>query len=194
MTKTLRRHLSEVTLQIIRTTELRDIIMCKKYINANLISFESIISENETPLVFRNPFDEIKAQKNSDGTYQIDGFQILSNINILGTDDKDKQKNHILYRDNGALNFIIRLTKCDKDPEKRFYYDLDEFTISIKDLRNAHQVDGACFDFVNYARITKVLGFAVDCPGTYVVKLLIKENTEESYSVQFIKKLSIKED
>ena len=168
--------------------------MCKKYVNANLTSFESIVSENETPLVFRNPFDEIKAQKNVDGSYQINSFQILSNINILGTDDISKKQDHILYRANGELDFIIRLTKCDRDPDKRFYFDLDEFTINIKELRDAHQVDGACFDFANYARITKVLSFAVDCPGTYVVKLLIKENTEEQYSVQFIRKLVIKKD
>lgn len=166
--------------------------MCKKYVNANLTCFKSIVMDNDVPLAFRNPFDEVSVEKCSNGMYTVDGFQILSNINILGTADEDKQKDHILYRPNGKLNFVIRLTKCDPDPNKRIYYDLDSFTVDITELRENHQVDGACFDFVNYARITNVPNFKVEKFGSYVVKLLIKENTEQDYSVQFIKKLMIK--
>ncbi len=168
--------------------------MCKKYVNANLTCFESVVLENGVPLAFRNPFDEISAKKSVGGVYQIGGFRILSNINILGTADLEKQKDHILYQENGVLDFTIRLTKCDTDVNGRFYYDLDSFSLNIAELRENHQIDGACFDFVNYARITEVPNFTVDKSGSYVIKLLIKENTEDKPTVQFIRKFFVKAD
>lgn len=168
--------------------------MCKKYVNAIVDCFEEIISSNSYPAIpvsFQRPFDEIMVDY-CDGKYQTGSFKLVTNINILGTADKSNQATHILYRENGALDFIIRLTRCDKDPEKRDYYDLDSFQVNVKQLKDNNQIDGACFSFVNYPRITTVPPLDLQEAGQYVIKLLIKENTEEKYSVQFIKKLTVK--
>lgn len=164
--------------------------MCKQYVNANVICFGTIISENDAPLAFCNPFDTFHPSKSRNG-YELPGFQVMSYINILGTADKEKQSSHILYQENKSLDFILRLTKCDEDPNKRFYYDLDAFQINIKELRENHKVDGACFDFINYARTTNVPSFKVERSGSYVIKLLVKESTDSQYAVQFIKRMQV---
>lgn len=168
--------------------------MCMKYVNAAIECFLSVREEKGCPIVFINPFDEILSNKKEDGKFYLPDFKLITNINIIGTADQIKQTDHILYRDGGKLDFIIRLTKCHRDINRRIYYDLDSFSLDIKSLRKSDQMDMACFDFVNYARKTNVLSFGLKENGPYVIKLLIKDEKQgdDEYSVQFMKRLDVR--
>ncbi len=164
--------------------------MCKKYVNVTVDCFGDIESCDLEPIVFKYPFDKIITDKVCD-SYRTKAFHLVTNINVLGTSDETKKKNNVLYMDDGKLDFIVRLTKCDPDTSKRSFYDLDEFQLNVKELRERNKVDGACFEFVNYSQITMVPPIDLQVPGMYVIKVLIKEGKEKDYSVQFIKKLIV---
>ena len=164
--------------------------MCMKYVNATSTFFKSITIENNKIISFNAPFNNIKSTDEKSGLY-IDNFAIVTQIDFLGTN------NHLHVAENPleqkrTIDFIIRLTKCDKLEERRIGFDLDAFSINLAEMYEKEQVDLACFGFLNYTRITNV--DQLDLPGgigTYVVKVLAKDSEDKEYSIQSMTKLII---
>jgi len=91
-----------------------------------------------------------------------------------------------------TIDFIIRLTKCNKLEEKRLGFDLDCFSINLKEMARCGQIENACFDFMNYTRITNI--DQLDLPGEsgkYVIKVLVKNSEDQTYTIQLMISLTI---
>lgn len=165
--------------------------MCMKYVNATITCFKSVIIDNNKIISFNAPFESIKSTE-SENILTVDDFALVTQIDFLGTNNPMHIPDNPLEQKQ-QLDFIIRLTKCDKlDEEKRIGNDLDSFSIDLDDMYNKNQVNLACFGFLNYTRITNIK--KLDLPGgtgKYVLKLLIKDSRESEYTIQTMTKLTI---
>lgn len=164
--------------------------MCMKYINATATFFKSITIENNKIISFNAPFSSIKSTDEKSGL-SIDDFAIVTQVDFLGTNNPSHVVENPLEQKK-MIDFVIRLTKCDKLEEKRIGFDLDSFTINLAEMYEKEQVDLACFGFLNYTRITNV--DHLDLPGgtgKYVVKVLAKDSGGKEYSIQSMTKLII---
>lgn len=162
--------------------------MCKKYVNANVSCYKSISTVDNHILSLNAPLSSLKINKNNKG---VDNFVIVTKFNFLGTNNSASQRNNVLFN-REKINIIIRLTKCDEDVNKRLGNDIDKFTIDLEQAYNDKQVSVACFDFYDYTRVTNV-----DCitelpkAGLYVIKVLIKTESEEKYTIQSMSKFLV---
>uniref|UniRef100_UPI0040575765 hypothetical protein n=1 Tax=Agathobacter sp. TaxID=2021311 RepID=UPI0040575765 len=158
-----------------------------KYLNATVSCYKSITTEQTNIVSFNAPFNSIKAQ-NNDTSLQINDFSIVTQINFVGTNNDARKKDNPLEQ-QATIDFIIRLTKCSKTPQG---YDLDSFSINLKEMYEQHQVEHACFDFLNYTRITNINQILLqEGTGRYVIKILVKKSTEKEFSIQSISQLVI---
>lgn len=164
--------------------------MCKKNVNAIIRCYKSITTVDNNIMSYDIPFKSIKHDTNS-SIMSVSDFNVVCQIDFLGTADDSHKKNNPL-ENKATLDFILRLTKCSSDESKRLGYDLDNFSIDLNQMYQASQVDTACFDFLNCIRTTRV--DRLELPGgtgKYVLKLLIKDATEDEYSIQTMSSLII---
>lgn len=164
--------------------------MCMKYVNASARCYKGItITENKI-ISYDIPFTGIKHDSDGD-TLSISKFSVVTNIDFLGTNN-DVHKSENPLECQRTLDFIIRLTKCSADKEKRIGYDLDHFSIDLADLYRNNQVHMACFGFLNYTRTTNI--DKIQLPGglgKYVIKVLIKDSQENEYTIQSISQITV---
>lgn len=163
--------------------------MCMKYVNATVECYTDVPVDNQLPLSFNRPFNGIYASLRQDGTKEIGGFNIVTRISLLGTAEEEHKKINLLEM-RGTLDVIVRLTKCSKNEAEQLCVDLDSFSIDTKSLEN--KIDRACYDFMNFTRITDVRDFTLDAgTGSYVIKILVKASTEKKYTIQSMTKLTV---
>lgn len=160
--------------------------MCMKYVNTNVQCFSSVATSILGHTGFSAIIESVKAEKN-DEKYIIGGFNIVTFVNIRGTRGKNNTENNSLDRKD-TLKFLIRLTKLDSDPEKQLSYDLKEFEIDLSDHKNLRH---ACFDYVERIEITEVDRLSLEEPGRYVIKILVKENSQKYYNVQMVHPIDV---
>lgn len=164
------------------------IIMCMKYLNANIICYDDVESDGLDPICFKKPFDRITALVQKDIAL-IGDFTIVLHINIIGTDNEKEQKNNVLYT-NDKLNFKIRLTKCDPNPQNQLAVDLKQFDLDVKKLHK----DLACYPFLNYTHVIDVKEIPLEQGvGKYALKVLVKNSNEDEtkYTVQSMRNLEV---
>lgn len=161
--------------------------MCMKYVNAVACCYKSIEEVNKTIVSYKYPFDTIDVE---DKEPAICDFYIITNISIRGTlNEKEKLDNPIEQKKK--LEFVIRITKCDSDPDKRQGADLDRFVVDL----GKENIQNACFGFMNYNRFTYVkhlpLPYGI---GKYVIKVLIKEvgQSDDDLAIQSLYGLNVK--
>lgn len=154
--------------------------MCMKYVNANIQCFNSIGNDFSGRMTLRSSTERVRSRKLRSGKYEIDGFSIVVFINIRGSSDKDKSESPIDRKQR--LDFIIRLTKNDDDPEKRISYNLREFDVDFsKPIKLKH----ACFDYYERTEIVQVDKLTLDSAGAYTIKVLVKsDQNSDVYDVQ----------
>lgn len=163
--------------------------MCMKYLNATTCCYESVTLKGEKPISFNRPFNRIIATKQVDGTFAISGFSIVTQMSLLGTNTEANKAVNIIEQ-QGCIDVIIRLTKCDVDAEKQLARDLDIFKINIKEMSN--QIDRACYSFLNYTRITEISDVKLDAGiGNYVIKVLVKNEVDDNYTIQTMSSFQI---
>lgn len=153
--------------------------MCMKYVNATVSCYDSIEKVNNKVLSLNLPFSTIDVE---DKDPSICSFIVTTAISIRGTNNESERANNPI-ESNTNLDFVIRLTKCDSDINKRRYIDLDRFTIDLQDVK----VSQACFRFVNYSRVTEVERLKLpEGLGKYVIKVLVKksEDSDDKFSIQ----------
>ena len=88
-----------------------------------------------------------------------------------------------------TLNFRIRLTKLSENPEEQISYDLNDFDI---DLSDDSIIKKACFKYAERIEVITVNKLELDTNGSYVIKVLVKDNEKELYDVQMLHPLYIK--
>ena len=160
--------------------------MCMKYINANVSFFKSIFIENNAVTKIERSFDTILAKKNEKNEYIVSDFSLLTNLNIIGTNNSEEQKNHVLYRKNN-LKVKLRLTKCSTDVSKQLGSDIDSFELDFSKI----EPEKACYPFYCYTRVTHMNGIDVPELGAYVVKVLVKDDSTQDYTIQSMRRLII---
>lgn len=161
-----------------------------KYVNASSRCYKSITSVDNHVMSYDIPFTSIRHDK-VDGQIAISRFVIVTNIDLLGTSNTEHALENPLESKN-TLDFIVRLTKCSNDNNKRIGYDLDCFSINLAEICEADQIGKACFDFLNYTRTTKI--DKLELPGgtgKYVIKILIKNSEDENYTIQSMSQLIV---
>lgn len=164
--------------------------MCMKYINTTATCFKLVTMDNNKIIAYNAPFNSIKSIEENNELF-LDKFSIVTQIDFLGTSSPEHKADNPLEMKK-RIDFIIRLTKCDPIIENRLGRDLDCFTINLAEMYEKDQVDKACFDFLNYTRITNI--DKIDLPrgtGKYVIKVLIKNSEDKEYSIQSMTKLLI---
>ena len=165
--------------------------MCMKYINTTVTCFKSINIENNKIISFNAPFNNIKSTSDDKGKLLVDDFSVVTQIDFLGTNNFERKSENPLEQKK-TIDFVIRLTKCNKDLEKRIGVDLDAFSINLNDMHEKKQVDFACFGFLNYTRITNVTQLDLQGgTGGYVIKVLVKDSESSDYTIQSMTKLTI---
>ena len=163
--------------------------MCMKYINATTYCYESVVSLDEKPVSFNHPFNGVVATKHADGSFSIGGFKIVTQMSLLGTNTEENKSTNIIEQ-KGRLDAIIRLTKCDPNEKNQLGSDLDSFSIDVQKM--ASQIDVACYQFMNYTRITEVSGIdLVAGIGNYVIKVLVKNADDSEYTIQTMSRLKV---
>ena len=113
----------------------------------------------------------------------------MTNIDFLGTNNEE-HKNENPLESKRTLDFIIRITTCDN--KQNIGYDIDSFSVDLREMRKTNQINRACFDFLNYTRTTKIDN--LDLPGgtgKYVIKVLVKDSEEKDYTIQTMSQLMI---
>lgn len=164
--------------------------MCKKYVNASARCYKSITSVDNNVMSYDIPFMSIRHDDN-ENMVVISRFSIVTNIDFLGTNNETHKKDNPL-ESGRTLEFVIRLTKCNSDENKRIGYDLDSFSINLAEMRETGQLGKACFGFLNYTRTTNV--DELELPGgtgKYVIKVLIKDSEEDDYTIQAMSQLIV---
>ena len=164
--------------------------MCKKYVNASVRCFKSITLNGNNIVSYDVPFVKIFVDTNTT-EISISDFFLVTTIDFLGTNNEN-HKNENMLESKKKLDFIIRLTKCSADENKRIGCDLDTFSIDLNEMYKQDQVNQACFGFFNYTRNTKIDKLKLPGgSGKYVIKVLIKEADEEDYTIQTMSQLLV---
>ncbi len=164
--------------------------MCMKYVNASARCYKSITLVDNNIMSYDIPFISIR-HDNIGTQIAISKFSIVTSIDLLGTSNEEHKAENPL-ESKRTLDFIIRLTKCCSDDNKRIGYDLDHFSINLADIYETEQVGKACFDFLNYTRTTNI--DRLDLPGglgKYVIKILIKDSEDKNYTIQAMSQLIV---
>lgn len=161
--------------------------MCMKYVNVNVCCFDDINNNflNLGRMTFTSMLESVKSKEKNDKLI-IGGFNVVTFVNIRGTRDGDNPDNPL---DSGKkLDFKVRLTKLDTEPSKQLSYDLKDFSIDLSNNVSTHH---ACFDYKEHIEIVNVNTITLDSKGAYVIKVLVKEDSDELYNVQMIHPLYV---
>lgn len=152
--------------------------MCMRYVNTNVQCFDSISKSLLGHIGFSSLLNAVKAKEVCEQVL-VETFNIVTFINIRGSKNGDNPDNPIDAK--SKLEFCVRLTKLDKDPEKQLSYDIDKFCI---DLSDETQLKKSCFYYSERIEITEVKDLVLNSKGNYVVKILVKQQNDEKYQVQ----------
>lgn len=156
-----------------------------KYVNITTGCYNSITKLEDKIVSFNTPIVSLSSKDDVEGNV-IGGFFVVTQLSFLGTDKPEMKKENLLEL-RETVDIIIRLTKCDPDPQKRICFDLDEFTINFREEEKKGNIKTACFDFFNQTRITEVKKLTLPAKtGNYVLKVLIKKTSDpiEKTSIQ----------
>ena len=161
--------------------------MCMKYVNVNVCCFDNINNNilNLGRMTFTSMLESVKS-KEKNGKYIIGGFSIVTFVNIRGTSSGNNMDNPL--DSDKKLDFKIRLTKLDAEPANQLSYDLKDFSVDLSRKGSSHH---ACFDYKEYIEIVNVDTVVLDSKGAYVIKVLVKEDSEDLYNVQMIHPLYV---
>ena len=161
--------------------------MCMKYVNVNVCCFDDINNQifNLGRTTFTSMLESVKSKEKND-KFIIGGFSIVTFVNIRGTRYGNNDNNPLDA--NKKLDFKIRLTKLDAKPENQLSYDLKDFSI---DLSNKEATHHAYFDYKEHIEIVNVDTVVLQSKGAYVIKVLVKEDSEELYNVQMVHPLYV---
>lgn len=159
--------------------------MCYKYVNTNVQCFKTVKNSLLGNTQFSNIVDTVYS-KQKNNKFIIDDFSIVTFINIRGTKSNNPynpldQKKKLLFK--------IRLTKIHKEESKQLSYDLRDFSI---DLSDKTQVKTACFDYLEKIEVTNVNDLELNEKGSYVIKILIKDEKDSKYQIQMVHPISVK--
>lgn len=160
--------------------------MCMKYVNINVQCFDPAPNSLLANVGFSSILDSVKAEQKDDKII-IGGFNIVTFINIRGTNDKSKTDNPLNAKKK--LTFRVRLTKLDPDETKQISYNLKDFTIDLSDPSVIHR---ACFEYVERIEITAVKELELESTGPYVIKILVKDENDKLFDVQMLHPLYVK--
>ena len=163
--------------------------MCMKYLDANLMCYKSISRYDNKILSLNAPFNSISIVNENNNKKLIKDFSIFLQMNFLGTNnDSLKLSNPLVQKEK--IDVLIRLTKCSKEPEERLGTDIDYFQIDLSSI----DTEIACFEYCNYSKVIDV--DSIELPfgaGKYVIKILVKKEQEEKYTIQSMSTLIIKD-
>lgn len=156
--------------------------MCMKNVNVTTCCYKNVTTKDNLVISYNEPFTGLVLNRNQDCKVTTGAFVVVTQINIMGTNNEEhKQQNPMEQR--SSIEFVIRLTKRDKDPEKQLGVDLDSFTINLKELEGS--IDQACYPFLNYTRVTKINDLElVSGPGHYVIKVMVRDSSDEKLIIQ----------
>lgn len=164
--------------------------MCMKYVNVCTSCYESLSTIDERIISFNAPLNSVESRYEN-GKILTDSFIIVTQIGFLGTSSEEhKAENVLCSRDK--IDVIIRLTKRDKDIANRVGLDIDSFSIDLQEVESENLIDAACFEYYSYTRITNVK--KIELPvgaGTYVLKVLLKKQNENMFTIQSMNTLVI---
>lgn len=153
--------------------------MCMKYVNATTRCYRSIVQDGQGGLQsFVAPFDTLHGESQN-GHIVIRNFSVQTEVTIMGTSNKDNENDNPISRGDN-LHFTLRLTKCDKDLQKRLGIDLDSFDINLRELKEKNLLLHACYPFYTAMRITNVkeIEFPTFDSGKYVLKVLVRSTDD----------------
>lgn len=166
--------------------------MCLKYVDTTIGVYEEVRFDNELiPRSFINMVDSIKSC--TPKAEQTPLCYIVTQWGFMGTNNEnEKERNPLSGKTKKCYEVIVRLTRCDEDEEKQIKIDLDKFEI---DLNKVH-VHQACYPYVHLTYVTPVVSIGVvPASGPHVIKVLVREKTEESdakYTIQAMYSLYVK--
>lgn len=163
--------------------------MCKSNINIIANLYKNYTDENNIK-TFEAPFDTIIATK-EEGMSYIENFFIVIDYRILGTSDEKKKNDNVLINKKN-LKIKLRLYKLSSDPSKQYFTDLTETNVDLgsDDIHISH----ACVDYVSLRQLLKVKRINLEDKiglGNFVLKILIKTEEEEQWTVQSLTPLRI---
>ena len=171
--------------------------MCMRSVNATVTPYEEVIFSKDglQVLACKNPFGTIIAEKSEDGLYSIGNFNVVTDINLLGTKNENNKADNVLER-KGCMEVMILITKCEPSKqglEKKSSALLDKFDVDTAKL----PIDESCLPFLNYQRITNVGTVklsAENALGDYVIKVVTKrkEDDDTAYRIQSLYRLTVK--
>lgn len=170
--------------------------MCMKYVNAITTCYMSVDKDKDNNVIsFNNPFIGVfgeKFEENNSTRYKLNKFYICLNATFLGTSDNEKIQESVLSSLD-TIEVVIRLTKLSKQVEERDYIDLEKFTLNFKDLAEAKQLDLACFDYYSLNKVIEVNDLTVPVVGKYVIKVIIRRQSDSSETVQNVSSFFVSE-
>jgi len=152
-----------------------------KNLNVNACCYRNVSTQDNQVISYDQPFTGLKVSQKSDNCkFTTGSFAVVTQINMMGTNQEaHKVENPVEQRK--SLDFIIRITKRDKNPEKQIGIDLDSFTIDL----SQSSIEHACYPFFNYTRVTRVQDLElVGGTGFYIIKVLVKESDKEKWIIQ----------
>lgn len=170
--------------------------MCLKWINATAAVYKEVNFDADlNPYSFSKALTSITLTKS--GTSTLDGVipecYIVTQWNFIGTNGKgsEYEANPLYDGKPKVYDVIIRLTKCDTDPNNQQKIDLDQFEIDLKKV----YLHKACFPYAVLTYVTPVIGLnRFPGAGHYVIKVLIRNKSkgeDEKYTIQAMYPLNI---
>ena len=154
--------------------------MCVPYVNAVVEPFFEVqmTEESREVVSYSKPFDSLTLFKGDHEYPVLPGFKVVTKLNILGTAKPDKIPMNVLAH-QGVLEFQLNLTKCADEVGDRKTAVLDAFVIDFRDSEHL-KLSKACFDYLNFSRITDVPTSEMTAgSGEYVLKLFARERPQE---------------
>lgn len=149
-----------------------------KYVNATIQLCASVkLDERGIVTSCSHPFDTLKVDRMENGELKAIDFHIITRLNLMETKKEDPPEANLLREINRGKNYevLIRITKCDANPENRLSIDLGKLQLTKESL-SGHIVTSACCDFVNMVYVTSVKNLDLTLgTGTYVIKVVIRQ-------------------
>lgn len=163
--------------------------MCLANINIITKLYKQVVTQDDITK-YEMPFDTIVAKTIDDEMY-IEDFYIVSDFNLLWTNNEEKAKDNVV-NNKGKLQVLLRISRLSTDSEKQLNLDLHRYDIDLSD--ESIVVSKACVPYILYEKILKV-GKILLSPkaglGNYVIKTLVRTNDEDNWNIQNIIPLRI---
>lgn len=164
--------------------------MCMSCLNVNVQCFNSVKSDLKGYTSFLQLTDSVNAQKIGD-SYIIGGLNIVAFMNIRGSRINSNTIDPENPLDTGKkLFFKIRLTKLNPDQTDQLSYDLTDKDIEW-DL-SREPIKRACFKYAERTDVLPLEQVRLHKPGSYVIKILVRTDLEDKYTVQMVHPLNVK--